>query len=138
MIEITAIIRRDKVELTKRALEEIGCFSMSIQSVEGRGKQRGSLVEHVDTEISDCFPGNVKVKPTPSVYALEHTLPKVALFVPKKMLTIVVQDEKLDSVVKTIVSVNQSGKPGDGKIFVSPVESSIRVRTGERDEESLV
>lgn len=138
MIEITAILRRDKVEQTKRALEEIGCFSMSIQSVEGRGKQRGSLVEQVDTEISDCFPGNVKVKPTPSVYALEHTLPKVALFVPKKMLTIVVQDDKLDSVVKTIVSVNQTGKPGDGKIFISPVESSIRVRTGEKNEESLI
>lgn len=57
MIEITAIIRRDKIEPTKMALEEIGCYSMTIQSVEGRGKQRGSLVEQVDTEISDCFPG---------------------------------------------------------------------------------
>lgn len=138
MIEITAIIRRDKVEPTKRALEEIGCYSMTIQSVEGRGKQRGSLVEQVDTEISDCFPGNVKVKPTPSVYALEHTLPKVALYVPKKMITIVAQDDKVDSIVKTIINVNKSGKPGDGKIFVSPVEGSIRVRTGEKDEESLV
>jgi nitrogen regulatory protein PII 2 len=138
MIEVTAIIRRDKVEMTKKALEEIGCPSMTIQSVEGRGKQRGSLVEHVDTEISDCFPGNVKIKPTPSVYALEHTLPKVALFVPKKMLTIVVPDEFKEKVIKTIISVNQTGKPGDGKIFVSPVEKSLRVRTGEENNESLI
>lgn len=138
MKEITAIIRRDKVEMTKRALSEIGIYSLTIQSVEGRGKQRGSLIEHVDTEISDCFPGNVKVVPTPSVYALEHTLPKVALFIPKKMLTLVLPDDAIEKAIQVIISVNQTGKPGDGKLFISPIEKSVRVRTGEVDLESLI
>ncbi len=138
MKEICAIIRRDKVELTKRALENIGVPSMTLQSVEGRGKQRGSLVETVDTELSDCFPGNIKVVPTPSTYALEHSLPKPALYVPKKMLFIVVDDEKVKEVIKTIIDVNKTGKAGDGKIFVMPIEDVVRIRTGEKGKIAVV
>ncbi len=137
MKEVCAIIRRDKVEATKRALEEIGFPSMTMQSVEGRGKQRGSLVEQVDTELSDFFRGNVKIVPTPSTYALEHSLPKPALYVPKKMLVITVPDDSVKIVVETIIAVNKTNKAGDGKIFVLPIEGVVRVRTGEKGEKAI-
>jgi len=89
MKEITAIIRRDKLPETKKILEELGYPSMSIQSVEGRGKQKGAMCAEMDSEMPDSYCTAVRLKPTPSTYALEHTLPKVALFVPKRLLTIV-------------------------------------------------
>ena len=54
------------------------------------------------------------------------------------MLTIVIKDEMVDDVVQTIIETNQTGKPGDGKIFVLPVGDSVRVRTGEKGEKSIV
>lgn len=144
MKEITAIIRRDKLPETKQVLEELGYPSLTIQSVEGRGKQRGAIkgeicaeVDAIDSEIPESFCTAVKLKPTPSTYALEHTLPKVALYVPKRMLTIVVPDDVVSKVVKSIIKVNQTGKHGDGKIFVSPIEGAVRVRTGEKDGEAI-
>ncbi len=134
MREVCAIIRREKVEQTKRALDELGYASMTIQSIEGRGKQRGSLVETVDTELSDCFPGKLKVTPTPSTYALEHSLPKPVLYVPKKLITMVVPDDAVEPIVKAIIAINYTGKPGDGKIFVLPVDNAIRVRTAEEND----
>jgi len=137
MKEITAIIRRDKLPETKKVLEELGYPSLTIQSVEGRGKQKGMLFADVDEEMPEDFSTAVKLRPTPSVYALEHTLPKVALYVPKRMLTIVVPDDVVTKVVKSIINVNQTGKRGDGKIFVSPIEGAVRVRTGEKDGEAI-
>lgn len=137
MKEITAIIRRDKLPDTKRVLEELGYPSLTIQSVEGRGRQKGAMCAEMDSEMPDSFCTAVKLKPTPSAYALEHTLPKVALYVPKRMLTIVVPDELATKIVKSIIKVNQTGKNGDGKIFVSPIERTIRVRTGETDGEAI-
>jgi nitrogen regulatory protein PII 2 len=137
MKEITAIIRRDKLPETKRVLTDLGYPSLTIQSVEGRGKQRGALCGEMDSELPESFCTTAKLKPTPSTYALEHTLPKVALFVPKRLLTIVVPDDVVATVVKSIVKVNQTGKAGDGKIFVSPIENALRVRTGERNGEAI-
>ncbi|HTZ17052.1 MAG TPA: P-II family nitrogen regulator [Dissulfurispiraceae bacterium] len=131
MKEITAVIRRDKLPDTKRVLEEIGYPSLTIQSVEGRGKQKGAMCAEMDSEMPDSYCTTVKLKPTPSTYALEHTLPKVALYVPKRLLTIVVPDDAVGKVVTGIINVNQTGKRGDGKIFVSPIDGAIRVRTGE-------
>jgi len=138
MKEITAIIRRDKLPETKKVLEELGYPSLTIQSVEGRGKQKGAMCAEMDSEMPDSFCTAVKLTPTPSAYALEHTLPKVALYVPKRMLTIVVPDDVVTKVVQAILKVNQTGKHGDGKIFVSPIESAVRVRTGEKDEEAIL
>lgn len=137
MKEITAIIRRDKLPETKKALEELGYPSMTIQSVDGRGKQKGAMCAEMDSEMPESFCTTVKLKPTPSAYALEHTLPKVALYVPKRMLTIVVPDDVVSKLVKSIIMVNQSGKRGDGKIFVSPIEGAVRVRTGEMKGEAI-
>ena len=138
MKEITVIIRRDKLQETKKLLEDIGFPSVSIQSVDGRGKQRGMVCDNdLDPDLPEKFCTSVKLTPTPSTYALEHSLPKVALFVPKRMLTMVVPDDLVTKIVKSIISVNKSGKTGDGKIFVSPVEGAIRVRTSETGGEAI-
>jgi nitrogen regulatory protein PII 2 len=137
MKEITAIIRRDKLPETKKALDDLGYPSLTIQSVEGRGKQRGAMCGEMDSEMPDSFCTAVKLKPTPSAYALDHTLPKIALYVPKRMLTIVVPDDVVSTIVKSIIKVNQTGRAGDGKIFVSPIDGAVRVRTGERNGEAI-
>lgn len=137
MKEITMIIRRDKLPETKRVLEELGYPSLTIQSVDGRGRQKGAMCAEMDSEMPESFCTAVKLKPTPSSYALEHVLPKAALFVPKRMLTIIVPDDVVTKIVKSIIKVNQTGRYGDGKIFVSPIESAVRVRTGETGGEAI-
>ena len=134
MKEITAIIRRDKLHGTKKALADLGLPSLSIQSVDGRGKQRGNVacsLQDMDEDGRICNSTVVPLKPTPSEYALEHFLPKVVLYVPKRMLTIVVEDAVVADVIEALVKINQTGQPGDGKIFVSPIEDDTRIRTGE-------
>jgi len=137
MKEITAIIRKDKLPEAKKVMEELGYPSLTIQSVEGRGRQKGAMCAEMDSEMPDSFCTAVKLTPTPSSYALEHTLPKVALFVPKRLLTIVVPDDAVTEIVKSLIKVNQTGRAGDGKIFVSPIDSAVRVRTGETDKEAI-
>ncbi len=137
MKEITAIIRRDKLPETKQALDELGYPSLTIQSVDGRGKQKGAMCAEMDSEMPDSYCTAVKLTPTPSSYAIEHTLPKVALYVPKRLITIVVPDDVVSKMVKSIIKANQTGNRGDGKIFVSPIEGAVRVRTGEKDGEAI-
>jgi len=137
MKEITVIIRRDKLPETKKVMDELGYPSLTIQSVEGRGRQKGAMCAEMDSEMPDSYCTSVKLTPTPSSYALEHTLPKVALFVPKRLLTIVVPDDVVMRIVKSLIRVNQTGKAGDGKIFVSPIDSAVRVRTGETGGEAI-
>jgi nitrogen regulatory protein PII 2 len=137
MKEITMIIRRDKLPETKKALDSLGYPSLTIQSVEGRGRQRGALCAEMDAELPESYCTTAKLKPTPSTYALEHSLPKVALYVPKRMLTIVVPDDVVTTIVKSVIAVNRTGKAGDGKIFVAPVEGALRVRTGETNGEAI-
>jgi nitrogen regulatory protein PII 2 len=137
MKEITAIIRRDKLPETKKVLEDLGYPSLTIQSVEGRGRQKGALCGEMDSEMPESFCTAAKLKPTPSTYALEHTLPKVALYVPKRMLTIIVPDDVVTKIVNAVISVNRTGKAGDGKIFVASIEGALRVRTGERNGEAI-
>jgi nitrogen regulatory protein PII 2 len=132
--EITAIIRRDKLHLTKEALAELGLPSLSIQTVDGRGKQRGDVacsLSDMDEDGRMCNSTVVPLKATPSEYALEHFLPKVVLYVPKRLLTIVVEDSAVAGVIAKLIEVNQTGQPGDGKIFIAPIEEATRIRTGE-------
>ncbi len=140
MKEICAIIRRDKLPETKKALVDVGYPSVSIQSVEGRGKQKGDVactLADMDQDGAVCNSLHVKLKSTPSEYALEHTLPKVALYVPKRMLTMMVPDEAVDAVVAAIIEANRTGQPGDGKVFVCPLDGAGRIRTGECDEAAV-
>jgi nitrogen regulatory protein PII 2 len=140
MKEICAVIRRDKLPETKAALERVGFPSLTIQSVEGRGKQKGDVacfLADMDQDAVACNSLHVKLKPTPSTYALEHTLPKYAQFVPKRMVTMMVPDDAVDAVVEAIMNVNSTGQHGDGKVFVCPVESAERIRTGECNEAAV-
>jgi nitrogen regulatory protein PII 2 len=137
MKEITAIIRRDRLPETKTALDGLGYPSLTIQSVDGRGRQKGAMCAEMDSEMPESFCTAVKLKPTPSVYALEHTLPKKALYVPKRLLTMVVPDKAVEGIVKAIIEANRTGKHGDGKIFVSPIGGATRVRTGETNGEAV-
>lgn len=134
MKEIIAVIRRERVHLTKAALADLGLPSVSIQTVEGRGKQRGDVacsLADMDEDGRTCNTTVVPLKATPSEYALEHYLPKVVMYVPKRLLTIIVEDASVPDVVAALIGVNQTGQPGDGKIFISPIEEATRIRTGE-------
>jgi nitrogen regulatory protein PII 2 len=118
--EITAIIRMNKVQKTKDVLLECGFPSFTVRRVMGRGKQRGL-----------CFEFN---PPLPDPKNEAETCIR---FIPKRMFTVVVDDENVNDVVQKIIEVNQTGNPGDGKIFVSNITEAIRIRTGESGEATV-
>lgn len=121
MKEITAIIRMNKVQKTKDVLLECGFPSFTVRRVMGRGKQRGL-----------CFEFNPPL-PDPGDKEAETCI----RFIPKRMFTVVVDDENVNEVVQKIIEVNQTGNVGDGKIFVSNITEAIRIRTGESGEATL-
>jgi len=112
MKKIEAIIKPFKLEEVKEALSEIGVEGMTVTEVKGFGRQKGQ------TEI---YRG--------SEYVVD--------FLPKVKLEIVLSDDKADDAVRTIVKSARTGKIGDGKIFVLPVEEAIRIRTNERAEAAV-
>jgi nitrogen regulatory protein P-II 1 len=112
MKEIVAIIRPNKLDEVKDALEKIGCHGITVTEVKGRGRQLG---------ITESYRG--------SDYRID--------LLPKTRLEIVVSDEDLEAVIKAIVETAQTGDIGDGKIFISSVEDVVRIRTGERGEEAV-
>lgn len=117
MKEITAIIRMNKIQRTKEALLEAGYQAFHAAKVMGRGKQRGF-----------CYEFNPPLPKSAIVSSKDNCV----RFIPKRMLTIVVNDESVNEVVNMIIKANQTGHTGDGKIFVSPVDESVRIRTGEK------
>jgi nitrogen regulatory protein PII 2 len=118
--EITAIIRMNKVQKTKDVLLECGFPSFTVRRVMGRGKQKGL-----------CFEFN------PPLPEPEKEAETCIRFIPKRMFTVVVDDENVNEVVQKIIEVNQTGNPGDGKIFVSNITEAIRIRTGESGEATV-
>ena len=112
MKKIEAIIRPEKLEHVKDALEQEGFVSMTITEVKGRGEQKGITLQ---------FRGR-----TMEVEVL-----------PKVKIEIVVDDSKVDAVIETIVRSARTGRVGDGKIFVIPIEDAVRIRTGERGEDAV-
>ncbi len=115
---VMAIIRIDKMNETKRALTEAGISSMTATGkVFGRGKGLW------DAKVLEGVRNN-------SPEALAH-LSKEPRLRPQRVINIAVTDDKVDTVIQTIIEVNQTPAPGDGKIFVSPMSETYRVRTGE-------
>jgi len=123
MKEIIAIIRPKKMRATKDVLEAIGFPCFLAVAVLGRGHQRG-IAGEVGCELS---PDTLNQARTGGMK-----------YVPKRMLTIVVPDENVDTVVEAVVRVNQTDQIGDGKIFICPMEDAIRVRTDETGESAIV
>ena len=113
MKKIEAIIKPFKLEEVKEALAEAGIQGMTVTEVKGFGRQKGH------TEI---YRGS------------EYTVD----FLPKVKIEVVVDDSAADKIAQVIVKSANTGKVGDGKVFVSPVEQAIRIRTGETGTSSVL
>ena len=109
---VTAVVKPHKWEDTRAALEAAGVTGMTVSEVSGYGRQKGHTEVYRGAEYD------------------------IAL-VPKIRIEIVVDDAEADEVVEIVVRAAQTGRIGDGKVWVSPVDSVVRVRTGERDESAL-
>jgi len=124
MKQIIAIIRMSKINETKDALNAIGLPSFTASGkVQGRGKGRGDYLERTDMITEDK-----------EYISLTTGEPRLKT---KRLLHIIVTDEKTDLAVQTIIKANQTGKSGDGKIFIIPTVEAYRVRTRESGESVL-
>ena len=109
---ITAIIKTFTLDDVKAALEQIGVQGMTVSEVQGYGRQRGHTEVYRGAEYSVDF-------------------------VPKVRVEVLVDDMAVDKSVETIVDTARTGKIGDGKVWVTPVDAVVRVRTGERGTDAL-
>jgi nitrogen regulatory protein P-II 1 len=112
MKKIEAIIRHFKLEDVKNALVEKGILGMTITEVRGFGRQKGHTEMYRGTE-----------------YRVD--------FVPKVKVEVIVEDAKLQTAINTIVKAAQTGQIGDGKLFVSSLEETVRIRTGETGKDAV-
>lgn len=112
MKKIEAIIKPFKLEDVKEALAQAGVAGMTVSDVKGYGRQQGH---------SELYRG--------AEYVVD--------FLPKIKIELIVKDEEVDSMLQVIINAANTGKIGDGKIFVSPIEKVVRIRTGEEDEEAI-
>ena len=109
---IVGIIKPFKLDDVKEALKDIGVQGLTVSDVQGFGRQRGHTEVYRGAEYSVDF-------------------------VPKVRVEVVVDDSAVDKVVDVIVQAARTGKIGDGKVWVSPVDTVVRVRTGERGADAL-
>jgi len=121
MKEIMAIIRMNKVGDTKKALSEAGYPSMTCRKVYGRGKKKVDL-----TLLNELIDGQPIAEPT-----LLESISESHRLISKRLLTMIVDDSEVKSIVDIIIKTNQTGSMGDGKIFISSIDEAIRVRTSE-------
>ncbi len=112
MKKIEAIIKPFKLDEVKEALTDIGIHGMTVTEVRGFGRQKGHTEVYRGAEY-------------------------VVDFLPKVKIEVVVADEMVGKVIDTIQKAAHTGKIGDGKIFVLPVEEAVRIRTNERGEDAL-
>ena len=109
---ITAIVKPFKLDDIREALDRLGTHGMTVTEVKGYGRQKGHTEIYRGAEY-------------------------VVNFVPKARLEIAVPDARVDAVVEAIRAAAQTGKIGDGKIFVTPLERAVRIRTGESNDDAL-
>ncbi|SFG96447.1 putative nitrogen regulatory protein P-II [Neisseria elongata] len=112
MKKIEAIIKPFKLDDVREALTDIGITGMTVTEVKGFGRQKGHTEVYRGAE-----------------YAVD--------FLPKIKMELVLRDDQVDQVVDVIIETARSGKIGDGKIFIFPVEEAIRIRTGERSDSAV-
>ncbi len=112
MKKIEAIIKPFKLDEVKEALHEVGVSGITVTEAKGFGRQKGHTELYRGAEY-------------------------VVDFLPKVKLEVVVDDSLADRVVEAIAAAAQTGRIGDGKIFVIPVETAVRIRTGERDSDAV-
>lgn len=112
MRKIEAIIKPFKLDDVKEALNEIGIHGMTVSEVKGYGRQKGHKEIYRGAEY-------------------------VVDFIPKIKIEIVTESERVDEVVDQIRNAANTGKIGDGKIFIIPMESAVRVRTGETGKDAI-
>jgi len=127
MKEVMCIIRITSVNKTKEALCEAGFPSVTFRKVFGRGKK--SLDQAMAQSFLDAG------KEVPAAY--DESISEKGRLIPKRLITLIVTDDKVKTVVDTIMATNSTGSPGDGKIFILPVEESYRVRDGKSGTEVL-
>jgi len=112
MKKIEAIIRPFKLEDVKIALVNSGIVGMTVSEVRGFGRQKGQVERYRGSEFTVEFLQKLKVE-------------------------VVVEDEKVNSVIDAIAAAAKTGEIGDGKIFITSIDSVVRIRTGDKDEEAL-
>ncbi|MEB3233922.1 MAG: P-II family nitrogen regulator [Cyanobacteriota bacterium] len=112
MKQITAVVRPTKVDAIKEALVAIEVIGMTIRDVRGFGRQKGQI---------ERYRGN------------QFTVD----FIPKASITVVVNDDRVEAAISAISGAAHTGEIGDGKIFITPVEEVVRIRTGERGPAAL-
>ena len=110
--KVEAVIKPFKLEEVKEALGKVGIKGLTVTEVKGFGRQKGHRELYRGAE-----------------YEVE--------FVPKVKLEVVVQDEEVEQVIDMIVSSARTGRVGDGKIFVTPLQETMRIRTGERGDDAI-
>jgi nitrogen regulatory protein P-II 1 len=112
MKRIDSIIRPQNLDQVKEHLAAVGVHALTVTEVRGFGRQKGHSEVYRGTE-----------------YAVD--------FVPKVMLTIIVPDDRVHDIVEAIMASARTGKMGDGKIFVTPLDEVVRIRTGERGDAAI-
>jgi len=112
MKQITAIIKPFKLDEVRESLAEVGASGLTVTEVKGFGRQKGHTELYRGAEY-------------------------VVDFLPKVKVEVVVKDEDVERCIDAILKAAETGKIGDGKIFVTPVEQVVRIRTGETDEEAV-
>lgn len=112
MIKIEAIIRPQRLDEVKAALDDLGVSGMTVTEVRGSGKQKGFTQHYRGAEYTVNLLQKVK-------------------------LEIVVREAEAEPIVNAIVTAARTGEIGDGKIFLTPVSSVVRIRTGERDQDAM-
>ncbi len=126
MKEVMAIVRQNKVNVTKEALATAGIPAFTCRRVLGRGKKL------IDMTLLRSIVDAGEIPATSQGEYLSETNRLIS----KRVFTIIVDDSEVDLVVNTIMDVNSTGNPGDGKIFVLPIYENYRVRNGEATTEA--
>lgn len=125
MKEVMAFIRMNKVNVTRDALALAGLPAFTCSKGVGRGKKvLTSLAAQVIMDNDGSIPEN----------EIGENLSESIRLVPRRSFSLVVDDETVPLVVKTIIEANQTGNPGDGRIFVMPIDEGYNVRTGKRQD----